>query len=411
MPKSRYSVQKQIPLKHLFIVIILLFAGLTSCDPDVPVQMQEEEEEELNPNGTWRALEVFPQLRFEKPVEIVTGPEGSGQLYVVEQAGVITAFLNDQNFSNAGIFLDIRDRVTSGGELGLLGMALHPQFDANGQVYVHYTRRVGGQIKSIVSLFPFPKNGGNVDKTREEIIISYDQPFANHNAGSINFGKDGYLYITTGDGGSAGDPQNNSQNLQNLLGKILRIDVDRQVGNQKYVIPQDNPFTSSRSARHEIYAYGLRNPWKMTMDRETGLFWMGDVGQDSKEEINILESGANYGWRITEGFDCYNPASNCDKTGLTDPVFDYGTVDGRSITGGYVYRGEKYKSIIEGQYIYGDYVSGSVWALDYNGSGNSISNEKLFNLVGSISSFGETDKGELLLLNYQTGRIHELFYN
>jgi glucose/arabinose dehydrogenase len=238
-------------------------------------------------------------------------------------------------------------------------------------------------------------------------LLTFNQPYANHNGGSILFGKDGFLYIATGDGGSSGDPQNYSQNLGSLLGKMLRIDVNSKANGLNYAIPPDNPFKTTANARPEIYAYGLRNPWKVTEDRSTGKFWIADVGQNAREEVDILEKGGNYGWRVAEGKVCYSPNNNCNRTGFVEPVFDYGTSEGRSITGGYVYNGTRL-SAIKGQYIYGDYVSGTIWALKYDEASKQATNTLLTRLVGSLSSFGEDEAGELYLLNYQTGKIQQL---
>lgn len=188
---------------------------------------------------------------------------------------------------------------------------------------------------------------------------------------------------------------------------MLRIDINTKENGLNYAIPADNPFKNTANARPEIYAYGLRNPWKVTADRENGRFWIADVGQNAREEIDILERGGNYGWRIAEGTECYSPAANCNRTGLVEPIFDYGTSEGRSITGGYVYRGAKLADL-KGQYIYGDFVSGKIWALQYNETSRQASNKLITQLTGSLSSFGEDEAGELYLLNYQTGKIQQL---
>ncbi len=358
-----------------------------------------------DPNATWQVNPVFSNLTFNSPVEMTHAADGTNRIFVVEQRGVVRVFQNEANVNQSQTFLDISNRVSSGGETGLLGLAFHPDFKTNGQIFVNYTRRFNNQLQSVVSRLQ--SNKTTADANSEEILITFDQPYANHNGGAILFGKDGFLYIATGDGGSGGDPQNNSQNRANLLGKILRIDVNTKESGQNYGIPADNPFKGMTSARPEIYAYGLRNPWKITSDRSTGRVWIADVGQNAREEIDILEKGGNYGWRVTEGKECYSPANNCNRTGFVEPVFDYGTSEGRSITGGYVYRGSKLTSIV-GQYIYGDYVSGNIWALTYDENSRQATNKLLTRLVGSLSSFGEDEAGELYLLNHQTGKIHLL---
>ncbi|AXE21361.1 glucose sorbosone dehydrogenase [Runella rosea] len=372
-----------------------------SCNEKSPETITTDDDSEVVPTLT----NAFPALTFSSPVELVHAGDGSNRLFVVEQRGVVKVFRNEASAAQTEIFLDISGRVTSGGETGLLGLAFHPDFKNNGQLFVNYTRRENGQLQSVIARFQ--SNKTTADANSEEILLTYNQPYSNHNGGSVLFGKDGFLYIATGDGGSGGDPQNYAQNLGSLLGKMLRIDVNTKENGLNYAIPADNPFKNTANARPEIYAYGLRNPWKVTADRENGRFWIADVGQNAREEIDILERGGNYGWRIAEGKECYSPATNCNRTGLVEPVFDYGTSDGRSITGGYVYRGAKLADL-RGQYIYGDFVSGKIWALQYNETTRQASNKLITQLTGSLSSFGEDEAGELYLLNYQTGKIQQL---
>lgn len=395
-------------MKTWFMRLLLggSFLWLIACDSgETPSATTPTTPTPGNPAARWQVTDAFPNLTFASPVELLAAGDGSNRLFVLEQRGVVRVFRNDPAATGSDVFLDISSRVASGGETGLLGMAFHPNFSTNGQVFVHYTRRQNGQLQSVIARFGSDRT--RVDAASEEVLLAYDQPFANHNAGSILFGKDGLLYITTGDGGSGGDPQNNSQNLNTLLGKILRIDVNSRTGNLPYAIPADNPFRTTTSARPEIYAYGLRNPWKMTADRTTGRIWIADVGQSTREEISLLERGGNYGWRLTEGRECFNPSSNCNRAGLVEPVFDYGTSEGRSITGGYVYRGKRWPTL-QGQYIYGDYVSGNLWALRYDETTRQATNTALTRLIGSLSSFGEDEAGELYLLNHQSGRIQQL---
>lgn len=388
------------------IALLLLLAMFLACKTDQnPPDTPTTPISPTNPNATWRVVDAFANLTFTNPVELLHAGDGSNRVFVLEQRGVIRVFVNNPTVNQSDIFLDISGRVASGGETGLLGMAFHPNFNTNGQVFLHYTRRNNGQLQSVISRFS--SNRTTADATTEQVLLVYNQPFSNHNAGSILFGRDGFLYITTGDGGSGGDPQNNSQNLSNLLGKILRIDINRTEGSLPYAIPTDNPFRTQANARAEIFAYGLRNPWKLTADRGNGRMWLADVGQNNREEIDILERGANYGWRLTEGKECFNPANNCNRAGLTEPVFDYGTSEGRSITGGYVYRGRKLPSLT-GRYVYGDYVSGNIWDLEYNETSRQATNTSLTRLIGSLSSFGEDEAGELYLLNYQSGKIQTL---
>lgn len=390
---------KYLQLPLLFLSTLLISA---SCKTDdVP------EEEIIDPNATWKVAEAFPSLTFKDPVELVNVSDGTNRLFVIEQAGIIKTFSNNADASDAATLLNISNKVNSGGEKGLLGVAFHPNFSANGQFFVNYTRQQNGILETVIARYQ--SDGKVANANSEEILLTYIQPYSNHNGGKVAFGNDGYLYISTGDGGSGGDPQNNAQNLSSFLGKILRIDIDKKANGLNYSIPTDNPFITNTNAKPEIYAYGLRNPWKMNLDKTTGKFWIADVGQNEKEEINILEKGANFGWKITEGFNCYSPSSNCNKAGLTDPVHDYGTDQGRSITGGYVYRGKKHKALV-GKYIYGDYASGRIWALSYDESTKKSTNELLTRMTGSLSSFGQDKDGELYLINYQSGKIQELLF-
>ncbi|MFN8345285.1 MAG: PQQ-dependent sugar dehydrogenase [Spirosomataceae bacterium] len=389
-----------VQLAYLFLISVGLY-GIVSCD-----RSSSETPVEIDPNATWQITDAFPALTFSSPVEMKPAGDATNRLFVVEQRGLIKVFQNTSSVSQAETFLDISARVSSGGETGLLGVAFHPNFRSNGQFFVNYTRQSNGQLQSVISRFQSDKTVG--DAASEEILLTFNQPYSNHNGGSILFGKDGYLYIATGDGGSGGDPQNNAQNLGTLLGKILRIDVNAKENGLAYAIPADNPFKSTTNARPEIFAYGLRNPWKVTADRNTGKMWIADVGQNAREEIDILARGGNYGWKVAEGKNCYSPSNNCDRTGLIEPVLDYPTSEGKSITGGYVYRGARL-STIKGQYVYGDYVSGNIWALQYDETSKQATNKLLTVFpTGALTSFGEDEAGELYLLHYKTGKIQQL---
>jgi glucose/arabinose dehydrogenase len=291
-----------------------------------------------------------------------------------------------------------------GSEEGLLGLAFDPNYQENGYFYVYYSAT--NPRRSVLSRFSSNRdNPVTADPQSEVIVMEIAQPFSNHNGGQITFGPDGYLYIGLGDGGGGGDPQRNGQNLGALLGKILRIDVRGISETESYKIPADNPFLNTADARPEIWALGLRNPWRFSFDNETGLLWAGDVGQNRWEEINIISKGANYGWNIMEGFHCYSPANGCDQTGLTLPLVEYEHSEGCSVTGGYVYRGDKILSL-QGYYIYGDYCSGNIWALSYDG--NTVTQNVL--LVESelnITSFGQDPAGNLYILS-QEGGIYTL---
>lgn len=320
------------------------------------------------------------------PNHLTHAPIGQQELFVTEQAGIIRMFKKNDG-QDIRIFLDIKAKVESGGEKGLLGLAFHPRFKDNGYFFVNYTARgEGRKLQTIISRFKANTSSFVADPTSEQIILSFEQPYENHNGGSLTFGPDEFLYIATGDGGLAGDPHNNGQDLKSPLGKILRMNVDTE------------PKTP------EIFAYGLRNPWKMSFDVSTGVLWAADVGQSSWEEINVIEKGKNYGWRFKEGNHCFMPPLLCPQQGLTNPIFEYSnTGDNCSITGGYVYRGNTIRSLI-GKYIYGDYCSGKVWAFDPANKKNIL----LLNSQFAISSFGQDQAGEIYILDHQNGSITKL---
>ena len=278
-------------------------------------------------------------------------------------------------------------------------MAFHPNYKSNGYFYVNYTT---DKSTTVISRFQVSSTNPNEAlSTSEEILIEFDQPHGNHNGGQVSFGPDGYLYIAIGDGGSGGDPHAHGQNLNTLLGTILRIDVDNTADGQKYSIPNDNPFVVHPTAKKEIYAYGLRNPWRMSFDALEGTLWVGDVGQNKYEEVNIVENGGNYGWNTMEGFHCYK-ADECDKTDLVLPVTEYNHDKGDiSITGGFVYRGSLIKEL-QGMYVYGDFGSGRIWALSTLDS----SQELLFDTDIHISSFGVDLQNELYFCGFD-GKIYK----
>lgn len=372
----------------LLMVGVVALAGLLSCNevPPVPTGIQVER--------------VFPDLSFQEMTNLVQPDDASDLMFVTEQRGVIYSF-SANNSQQADVFLDITDRVNRGGnEEGLLGLVFGPDYQENGYFYVYYS--AADPSRSVVSRFSLDEEDTDVaDPGSEVIIMEVAQPFSNHNAGQLAFGPDGYLYIGLGDGGSAGDPLGNGQNLVTLLGSILRIDVSGLSAPGDYEIPADNPFVGTTGARGEIWAFGLRNPWRFSFDSETGLLWAGDVGQSSWEEIDIIAKGANYGWNIMEGSHCYSPATGCDQSGLTLPIVEYDHSEGCSVTGGYVYRGDQTPSL-QGYYIYGDYCSGNIWALVYDGS-VVTDNVLLVDSDLSITSFGEDLAGNLYILDRQGG--------
>ncbi len=347
---------------------------------------------------------AFQNLLFSRPVDLQHAGDGSDRLFVVEQAGVIRVFDNNAGVTSSQIFLNIQNRVNdSGNEEGLLGLAFHPNYKSNGYFYVNYTATP--PRRTVIARYRVSATNPNkADSTSEQIVLQFDQPFENHNGGQVAFGPDSYLYIASGDGGSGGDPQNNGQSLQTLLGKILRIDVNNPTGGKNYGIPSDNPFVNIAGNRQEIYAYGLRNPWRMSFDPVTKWLWAGDVGQNCFEEIDVIEKGQNYGWRLMEGNYCFTPPSicnpsGCNMTGLVKPILDYGRSLGGSVTGGYVYRG---KNVLEltGAYIYGDFVSGRIWALRYDGVNPPV-NTPLMDTNLGIASFGIDKNHELYICVFE----------
>jgi glucose/arabinose dehydrogenase len=329
---------------------------------------------------------------FTRPVYLTHAGDGSGRLFVVEQAGVIKIVREGKTLSTP--FLDIRDRVESGGEKGLLSVAFHPKYKENGRFFVNYTGRRDGVLKTIIAEYRVSQTNPDVADRTERVILEIEQPFANHNGGLNKFGPDGLLYIGMGDGGAAGDPFNFAQNLESLLGKFLRIDIEKE----PYAIPQDNPFVGRADAQGEIWAYGLRNPWRFSFDRCTGRLFAGDVGQDRIEEIDLIEKGKNYGWRIMEGSQCFDPPSLCNTQGLELPIAEYDHSLGCSVTGGYVYRGTQFPTLI-GHYLFGDYCSGRIWSLTEDPQGR-WTMRQLIDSPFSISSFGEDEQGELYVIHY-----------
>jgi len=347
---------------------------------------------------------VFTDLNFSSPIALRQSPTIADRWYVVEQAGMIETFLS--NDSNSIVFADLRSLVSStGNEMGLLGMAFHPDFINNNYVYVYYSASGGSEHhQSVISRFT-ATNATTLDLTSEFEIMRIDQPYSNHNGGNILFGSDGFLYIGLGDGGSGGDPDNYAQNNSSLLGKMLRIHVDETANGNNYSIPADNPFVGN-SGLDEIYATGLRNPWRWSFDRQTGELYAGDVGQNQIEEISIIENGGNYGWRCYEGNNPFN-TNGCQPQNTYDaPIYEYSHNEGFSITGGYVYRGNAIPGL-NGTYIYTDYGSGPIWGLSNPTSNNPV-NEVLTTSSFFISSFAEDSDGELYVLDFSNGHVYRI---
>ncbi|HXC61920.1 MAG TPA: PQQ-dependent sugar dehydrogenase [Nitrospiria bacterium] len=337
---------------------------------------------------------------FTEPLGLFHAGDGSGRVFIVEQPGTIRVLKNGRLSEKP--FMDIRDRVTSGGETGLLGIAFHPKFSENHRLFVNYTSSAGG-LHTVISEFKAGDNpGDNPDKAdpkSERVLLTIPQPYPNHKGGNIVFGPDGYLYIGMGDGGSGNDPHGNGQNLSTLLGKMLRIDVNKKEKEKAYNVPRDNPFIGKKNAAPEIWAYGLRNPWRYSFDPVTGLLYVGDVGQNAREEIDVIRRGKNYGWNIMEGTICtpgVNP--NCNKNGLELPIYDYPRSEGIAVIGGYVYRGRSIPNLC-GAYVYGDYGNGRIWALRYDEkfvTGHRL----LLESHRSISSFGEDEQREIYVVDH-----------
>ncbi|PIQ28617.1 glucose dehydrogenase [bacterium (Candidatus Blackallbacteria) CG17_big_fil_post_rev_8_21_14_2_50_48_46] len=335
--------------------------------------------------------------KFKQPV-FLTAPAGSDLLFVIEQQGMIWKIAKGQPKT---LFLDLRRQIQAGGEKGLLSMAFAPDYLRHGRFFLNYT--TGTPLKTRISEWRANPQKQTIIQGSERVLLEIPQPYQNHNGGQIAFGKDGMLYIGMGDGGSANDPHGNGQNPNSLLGKILRIDVSKGPG---YRIPTDNPFQRQAGYRPEIWAYGLRNPWRFSFDRQTGELYLGDVGQNRFEEIDLVEKGQNYGWNRQEGFSCFSPPQNCSSKGLTAPLVAYGRQAGIAVTGGYVYRGKRFPAL-SGLYLYGDFGSGKVWGLKQKQK-KILWHQPLLNSGLNISSFGEDGHGELYLLDYSKGRIYRI---
>ncbi len=360
----------------------------------------------ISTNGHSQLVNAFPNLTFTDPVLVTHAGDGTNRIFVLQQNGLIKVFANDSSATSSSTFLNVANKLSSpGGEEGLLGLAFHPDYENNGYFYINYT--APSPLRTVISRFSvISGNPNKADSLSELKILEVGQPFSNHNAGMILFGNDGYLYITMGDGGSGGDPGNRAQQLDTLLGKILRINIDSTAPGLNYSIPADNPLVGL-PGRDEIFAWGMRNPWRISVDPPTGDIWMGDVGQGSWEEIDLLESGKNYGWRCYEGNATYN-TSGCGSISLyTFPKKVYSSSSPNpecSVTGGYVYRGYR-RPDLYGRYIYGDYCSGKIWKFLY--SGGVVSEDALVvDAPFSVSSFGTDEFGELYICNYSSNTIH-----
>ena len=342
-------------------------------------------------------LTLTPVLSgLNSPVDLQNAADGTGRLFVVEQQGQIRIVSNNSLVPTP--FLDITSLVDFGGEKGLLGLAFHPAYTQNRRFFVNYDRVASGQMQTVIAEFQtLASNPNQADPNSQRILFTVNQPFPNHKGGQLAFGPDGFLYIGLGDGGSAGDPLGNAQNRQVLLGKMLRIDVDHTSPGLQYAIPSDNPFLNGVD-RGEVWAYGLRNPWRFSFDVSSGRLFAADVGQDKFEEIDILQKGGNFGWNIMEGLHCFKPSSGCNMTGLILPITEYDHSQGDAVIGGYVYRGAAIPRL-SGTYLFSDFESGTIWGLTENSSGQ-WTRSQLIAGGRNISSFGRDEAGELYVLDY-----------
>ena len=348
------------------------------------------------------ALErVFENLTFRRLTGLV---QAGGRFFVTEQTGRVMSFPSSPEApepSDAAVFLDIRDRVNRGGnEEGLLGLAFDPEFGSNGHFYVYYS--ASQPRRSIVSRFTAATSSAATAEPKTELVVmEILQPYQNHNGGQLVFGPDGMLYIALGDGGLGGDPQGNGQDIGTLLGSILRIDVSAIGPDAGYRVPPDNPFAGTPNARGEIWAFGFRNPWRFSFDRQTGDLWAGDVGQNSYEEVDLVLRGGNYGWNILEGGHCFSPRTGCDPSGTELPVIEYSLDEGCSVIGGYVYRGTRIPSL-NGTYLYGDFCSGEIHGFRIE-NGDVVEHRLMVDSGLRITSFGEDEKGEIYVLSQNDG--------
>ena len=378
---------------------LLVFAA--ACSPATP-SLAPRSAGASDPNGVVPVVSVV-LTGLSSPLDVVDPGDGSGRLFVAEQAGRIRIVRGGATLVERP-FLDITERITSGGERGLLGVAFQPHYPTDPRLFVDYTDRDGNTVVSSFRVSPADPDAADPDS--EVVILRVAQPFANHNGGGIDFGPDGMLYIALGDGGSAGDPQGNGQRLDTLLAKILRIDVDGTTGGATYAIPPDNPFRATAGAKPEIWLTGLRNPWRFSFDSATGDLWIGDVGQGSWEEIDVARrgiGGLDFGWNRMEGFHCFEPSSGCDQTGLTLPLAEYGHDHGCAVIGGVVVRDSR-QGRLDGGYLFGDACSDNLWLMDPTGEGR---REPLIatRLGRTVSSINESDDGTVYATSLGSGEL------
>jgi len=395
-------------MKRELVISVLSMALISGCgggDADMPVLIGPAP---IVTAPTITTQAVFANLSFTQPVALMQAPGDSTRWFVVEKAGLVQVFANDQNTASASVFLDIRSLANAAGEGGLLGLAFHPNFPVTPEAFVSYTQS-GAPLVSYVSRFLSTDSGQTLNAATEEVILTIDQPATNHNGGNVSFGPDGFLYAGFGDGGGSGDPDGNGQDTSTLMGAILRLDVE---GGSPYGIPAGNPFEANAVCTGgtgiddcpEIFAWGLRNPWRFSFDTVTSKLWAGDVGQGDWEEVDVITAGGNYGWNVREGAHCFNPGTGCANT-FIDPVSEYDHGLGGSITGGFVYRGSTI-SELAGWYLFGDFTSGRLFGIPENSAAGTVP-EILAETGLRIVSFGQDTDGEIYILNF-VGTIHQI---
>lgn len=395
---------------HLLVLVVALIAAAYVIMPTrVGHEIIDHISSPKTSNGSAVQTAAAPVFSLEllagdlvMPVDVIESPDESGRLFVVEKTGVVKIIKNGAVLARP--YFDIHSEVSDANEQGLLSLAFHPEFASNGRLFIDYTDRNGDtRIEELIAGNPA---GDEIDGSKRRLVLFYKQPYRNHNGGQLLFGPDNFLYIPSGDGGSAGDPQNNAQNLNSLLGKILRIDINMNQSvdfnsGASYGIPADNPFVSRDNVRPEIWAYGMRNPWRCAFDRGSkGRLFCADVGQNDFEEVDLIERGGNYGWPMYEGRSCYK--APCDPAGKLMPISEYNHDSGISITGGFVYRGEALPELF-GQYVFGDFGKGTIWSIpaDSARQGTQLALIKRLETKYLISSFGEGRRGEGYLADYK----------
>jgi glucose/arabinose dehydrogenase len=387
---------------NLFIPFAVLVGTLclsgSACSkepakPATKIEGSAQGEPQTEPNV--KTQRVWTSVSLSMPVSFVRAPN-STIWWANEQAGAIKRF-DGASAAPATVALNLKNRVKSGGERGLLGLALDPDFSKNGRIFVNYTTEAGGKLWTRISGFTSKDKGLTFDPGSEKVLLTFAQPYSNHNGGHIAFGPDGFLYVGVGDGGAGGDPHGNGQNQGTFLGSMLRIDVSK---GDSYTSPADNPFAKG-GGRPEIFAWGLRNPWKFSFAPD-GKLWVGDVGQNKWEEIDIVEKGKNYGWNTMEATHCFNPETKCNQAGLELPVLEYGRKEGQSVTGGFVYRGKAFPGL-SGHYIFADFVAGKVWDFDPATKKRRL----LIDTDFAIPTLIEDEKHEILVVDYG-GSVHRL---